>query len=90
MLDPLYFMFPFLDRYFLWMNPTRKALFHNMERFNAMLSKMVEDKRASVKNGQIHNENLEENEKDLLTLLIEGEIKGDGSLNNEELKVCVT
>ncbi|KAI8877202.1 cytochrome P450 [Backusella circina FSU 941] len=86
MLDPLYFMFPFLDRYFLWMNPGRQVLFKNMEKFNGMLSTMVEGKRASVKSGQVHNENLEENEKDLLTLLIEGEAKGDGSLTDEELK----
>lgn len=51
-----------------------------------MLDQIVVHKRQVLEHSKI-NENLDENEKDLLTLMIEAELQGEGSLTNDELMV---
>lgn len=85
--DPLFFMFPILEAKFLWMFPKRKQLHKDLEQFLGMIRNVIEDKRRKIENGENQNENLEENEKDLLTLMLESEMKGEGKMTNEELEV---
>lgn len=53
-----------------------------------MLDDVIAAKRNLVKKGVIRNDDLEENEKGLLTLMIESENRDEGSLSDEELKAC--
>ncbi|KAI8883865.1 cytochrome P450 [Backusella circina FSU 941] len=87
--DKLYFIFPFLDKHFLWMQPERRAIHQELDRFLEMIDGVIESKRQELKEGKILNSLL--NEKDLLTLLLEAEAKGEDSLTNEELKrnICL-
>ncbi|KAG2200780.1 hypothetical protein INT46_002171 [Mucor plumbeus] len=83
--DPFYFLFPIFDQSLLWLFPKRMAIHKEMDRFNNMLSQVIENKRAHIASG-IQNDNLQENEKDVLTLLIESEQRGEGALTDEELR----
>jgi cholesterol 24(S)-hydroxylase len=87
MLDPLYFMFPVLEAHFLWMLPKRRQAHKELAKFKAMLRNMIDEKRKKVESGQAQNENLEENEKDLLFLMLESEMQGEGKMTNDELEV---
>ena len=87
--DPFYFLFPIFDQSLLWLFPKRMAIHKEMDHFNNMLSQVIENKRAHIASG-IQNDNLQENEKDVLTLLIESEQRGEGALTDEELRVTIT
>ena len=87
--DPFYFLFPIFDQALLWLSPKRVAVHKEMKRFNEMLSNVIENKRAHIASG-VQNDNLQENEKDVLTLLIESEQRGEGALTDEELRVTIT
>lgn len=82
MQDPFFFLMPRLDQYFLWLFPKRRAIHRQLDRFFKMLEQMIVDKRNFNSDTE-----LEENEKDLLTLMIEGEARGEGILTNQELRV---
>lgn len=87
--NPFYFIFPIFDQALLWLSPKRMAVHKEMKRFLGMLSQVIENKRAQIVSG-VQNDNLQENEKDVLTLLIESEQRGEGALTDEELKVTIT
>jgi cytochrome P450 len=83
--DKRYYILPFLDKYFLWLQPERKAIHHHLDRFLEMLDGVIESKRQELKEGK--NVNTLLNEKDILTLMLEAEEDGEGTLTHEELKV---
>ena len=59
-----------------------------LDEFMMVIDDMINKKRASIQLGNDqHNSALAENERDLLTLLIEGEMRGDGAMTNEEIQV---
>lgn len=47
---------------------------------------MIEQKKKSIAAGDKTNDALAENERDLLTLMIESEHRGEGAMTNEELQ----
>ncbi|KAG0177836.1 cytochrome P450-dit2 [Apophysomyces sp. BC1021] len=65
--------------------PKRQKAHKDLSRFLNMLDSIIVSKRQDL-NNNVSNESLQENEKDLLTLMIEGEQVGDGALTDEELK----
>lgn len=83
--NPLYLMFPILERRFLWLFPGRKKAHDDLSAFLQMLDTVIEHKRQLLKN---HRSPEKDHEKDLLTLMIENEDSGEGGLTNEQLKVC--
>jgi cytochrome P450 len=85
--DKRYYLFPFLDKYFLWLQPERRAIHQQLDRFMEMVDGVIESKRQELKEGKNLNTLL--NEKDLLQLMIEAEADGEGTLTNEELKVKI-
>ncbi|KAI9472014.1 MAG: cytochrome P450 [Benjaminiella poitrasii] len=88
----LFSFFPSLDsKKFLWMFPKRQRIHQEMDRFLDMLNQVIYKKREMLDKGYTNNDSLEENEKDLLTLMIESERKGEGILSDEELKsnLCI-
>ncbi|CAO3646125.1 unnamed protein product [Cunninghamella blakesleeana] len=81
--NPLFIFFPSLDSKFLFLFPDRQKKHKTLEKFLVMLESIVKKKRLDIKNN-IDN-GIEETEKDLLTLMIESENRGEGALTNEEL-----
>lgn len=51
-----------------------------------MLDEVIEQKRKLVDEGIVTNDNFDENERGLLTLMIESEKRGDGIITNTELR----
>ncbi|CAO3630222.1 unnamed protein product [Mucor hiemalis] len=71
--DPLYFFLPWLDQKLLFLNPRRKELHGKLDEFKALINRVIEQKKKSIAEGDKKNDALAENEKDLLTLMIESE-----------------
>jgi cholesterol 24(S)-hydroxylase len=87
--NPLFIFFPFLDNHLNWMFPQRRKVRRDLNRFMDKIDEMIEMKRTKLQSGQDDNEHWAENEKDLLTLMLEAEIKGEGKMTNEELQVSL-
>ncbi|CAO3635458.1 unnamed protein product [Cunninghamella blakesleeana] len=87
--DPLFFLFPFLETNFLYLFPHRKQLKELVKKFYSMLGQVIEHKRQILKT-QNGISNIEESEKDLLTLMLENELSGESSgkkgLSDSELQ----
>ncbi|ORX55730.1 cytochrome P-450 cyp509A1 [Hesseltinella vesiculosa] len=81
--QPLYALFNILDKKFSSLIPSRKASFDLADEFLGMLKGVIEKKRASLKVNQ--NQGIDEKERDLLSLMIESEMRGDGQLSDEEI-----
>jgi cytochrome P450 len=86
---PMYFIFPVIEKRLLWLFPKRKRVHDDLNRFLSMIDTIIADKRKKIHDGKNSNDVLAENEKDLLTLMLENEMNGDGSMTNEELKVYI-
>lgn len=87
--DHKYYIFPVLDQSLLWLFPKRKLLHQHLDEFLSVMDEIILHKRELIKNSKNKNNDLEENEKDFLTLMIESELRGEGAMSNEELKVCL-
>jgi cytochrome P450 len=59
----------------------------DLDDLTTMIEGIIDKKRLKIQNGE--ESNLEENEKDLLSLMLESELKGEGKLTTEELTVCI-
>ncbi|OAD75061.1 CYP509 protein, partial [Phycomyces blakesleeanus NRRL 1555(-)] len=82
--DPFWFFFTNLETNFLWLFPKRQRTHRELDTFLEMLDDVIVKKRADIASNN-KNPHLQENEKDLLTLLIEASKEGSGSLSDQEL-----
>ncbi|CAO3646089.1 unnamed protein product [Cunninghamella blakesleeana] len=81
--EPLFSLFPAFEEKYLWLFPKRQQSFSTLDKWKSMLLSIIEKKREAIKNNANHG--IEGSEKDLLTLMIESEQRGEGALTNEEL-----
>jgi cytochrome P450 len=83
---PFYFLLPIFDTKLRWLFPARVQLHKDLETFLSKINDVIIEKRALIaNNGGI--DSLDENEKDLCTLMIEAEQGEGGTLTNEEMMV---
>lgn len=78
-----------LDEKFQWLSPKRQQIHRDLDQFIGMIDEVIQTRRDEISRGDWKNKNLEENEKDILSLMIESENRGEGILSNEELKVVM-
>lgn len=78
---------PIFDTTFRWLFPKRQAVHRELDRFHKMLDNVIAQKRQEIANGADQKDTYDENEKDLLSLLIQAEAKGEGVMSDQELKV---
>lgn len=83
--NPTFLAFPWIDRYFRWLFPHRKQVHKDLSDFLDMMATMIDAKRLAIAQGK-KNPVLKDNEKDLLSLMIESEDES-GGLTKEELMV---
>lgn len=69
------------------MFPKRQAIHRQLDKFLATIDHIIELKRQKIQDGDLTNDVLDESERDLLTLMIESESRGEGGMSDEELKV---
>jgi cytochrome P450 len=86
MSNPLFIFFPAFDSTYVHLFKKRKQMHDNLTEFLKNIDSIIDQKRQTVYEN-IKNSKQEE-EKDLLTLMIESELREDGEkLSNEELRV---
>lgn len=81
---------PIFDTKFVHLIPDRQKAHDNLTDFLNMLDTIINDKREQIAAKKAAE--IEDHEKDLLTLMIESEMnpESDGAvMSNEELKVCI-
>lgn len=84
MASPFYIVFPSFDTKYVHWFSKREQLHDNLSKLMENMDEIIEKKRKLV----YENVQGESKEKDLLTLMIESELKSEGeSLSNEELRV---
>ncbi|KAI9306766.1 cytochrome P450 [Cunninghamella echinulata] len=83
--EPIFFLFPFLEKKLLWLFTKRKQRHKLVTKMHTMLDKVIENKRQAIKNQDKKQNANDDREKDLLTLMLESESNGEGYLTNEEL-----
>lgn len=84
--NPLFHFFPILEKRFLWLFPERRQVHATLTKFLGMLQDVIEHKRQVLKDKDANLESGDDDaEKDLLTLMIESELRGEGVLTNKEL-----
>ncbi|KAI8142124.1 cytochrome P450 [Fennellomyces sp. T-0311] len=94
-LQPHFVVFPFLERsYFRFLFPDLQKAHDELTVFLDMMKSVSQNKREALKNGvrwsSVYDDE-DEQEKDLLTLMMETEIEGKGSLSDLEImsNLCV-
>ncbi|KAI8099975.1 cytochrome P-450 cyp509A1 [Halteromyces radiatus] len=83
--DPLYMMLPSLEKYFLWMLPKRQRIHAITTKFLTMLQQIIDNKRLTLREKYATADDIDDSEKDLLTLMLESELRGEGVLTDREL-----
>ncbi|KAI7882943.1 cytochrome P-450 cyp509A1 [Lichtheimia hyalospora FSU 10163] len=82
--DPLYWTMPWLQMLALKFSPTLQGQFAQLERLEALIDDLVVEKRKALKEKQENNK--EDAEKDILTLMIDAVDSGQGIMTDEELR----
>lgn len=84
--NPWLNIFAKLDYLLKYISPERRRVMRATTRFNGMLDDLTNKKRQEIL--QKANSNIPESEKDLLTLMIEADMRdNNGDTSNEELRV---
>ncbi|KAI7882939.1 cytochrome P450 [Lichtheimia hyalospora FSU 10163] len=80
-----YIMFPILETWLLPFNSSRKYKHAEANKFLRMIDQIIIEKRKTLQSKSSAGEK-EDQEKDLLTMMIEAENSGEGVMTNEELR----
>lgn len=92
MAHPFFIFFPAFDTTYLSLFPKRKAVHDNLTSFLENLDSIIDTKRELVRNKKSaprDETKTNDEDKDLLTLMIESEMDDKGAqMSNEELRVC--
>ncbi|KAI9495417.1 cytochrome P450 [Zychaea mexicana] len=86
---PHYFVFPFLEQYCCFLFPDLQKAHDEVTIFQNMLRNIVDQKRQALlrnKDTFKTSSKAEEQEKDIVTLMVEAEMEGQGRLTDEELQ----
>ncbi|CAO3594952.1 unnamed protein product [Absidia cylindrospora] len=82
--SPFTFLFPSMDWLLKYIIPGRKEMDESVDKLNALLMNMAQERRLQVRASI--DDNVPESEKDLLTLMLEAEIRGEGTASDEQLR----
>ncbi|RUS18930.1 cytochrome P450 [Endogone sp. FLAS-F59071] len=84
--EPLFAIFPILEKHFLWAFPKRRELHKKMDRLDSLFMEVIENKKRTIQREGAELSG-DDNEKDLLTLMIEAnETEKLGGLSDLELR----
>ncbi|ORX55716.1 cytochrome P-450 cyp509A1 [Hesseltinella vesiculosa] len=82
MRSPVFGLLPILERKFLWLFPGRQKAHKTLDEFMAMFEEIIDHKRKTLCENK--DQGIAESEKDLLTLMLESELRGEGNLTMDE------
>jgi cytochrome P450 len=84
--NAVYFIFPILEKRFLWALPKRRELYRKLDDMNEVFYSVIQHKRETLASMKT---SIEDTEKDLLTLMLEANeeaVDADHRLSNLELR----
>ncbi|KAI8391099.1 cytochrome P450 [Radiomyces spectabilis] len=86
--DPITNVFPQIDSIRAWFFPSRRARLEGTAKLNNLLLNMAQERRRFLTEQKAtgQEDTKSDSEKDLLTLMLEAEIRGEGNLSDEELR----
>lgn len=87
--DPFFFVFPVLDKQLCFLFPSRVRDHQLVTDFLERIQLLADEKRATLDKHQPYDDTVPDHEKDLLTLLVEGENEQGLRLTNEEMLVLI-
>jgi cytochrome P450 len=79
-------IFAHLDFLTQYISPSRRRSMAATAKFNGMIEDLITRKRDEIRSNKA--EDIPDNEKDLLRLMIEADDRGEGFTSVEELRVC--
>ena len=80
--------YPRIDRIYRWISPAREERYQATFRLVELIDNLIEKRREELeKNPDLNDLSLKE--KDLLTLMLEAQMRGEGSWSHTELRVCM-
>ncbi|KAG1046989.1 hypothetical protein G6F43_010543 [Rhizopus delemar] len=82
--DPILNVFSALERLLVYVYPKRRRSANAVAKLNAKFDRLIDKKREELQNGVFSNK--PDNEKDLVTLMLEAGMQEDISITNEELR----
>lgn len=85
--NPFINLFAKYDFLIKYISPERRRVIKATDEFNVMLSNLADKRRQEILNGE--KKDMAENEKDLLTLMIEADIREGVETTTTELRVSV-
>lgn len=83
--DPFSSVLTYFEQFLIYVYPKRRRSAEAVIKLNKKFDQLTEQKRANIRNGIFSQK--PDNEKDLLTLMLEGEKDGQALISNEELRV---
>lgn len=87
--DPWITIFAKIDFIYKYVSANRRRTIESTTKFNSMLGKMIDTKRQQLIDNGVDT-NIPETEKDLLTLMLEADIQGEGRAHTTtELRVSI-
>lgn len=87
MFNPFVNLFAKYDFLIKYVSAERRRVIKATDEFNVMLSRLADTRRQEILNGE--KKNIAENEKDLLTLMIEADIREGVETTTTELRVGI-
>ncbi|KAG1539620.1 hypothetical protein G6F47_012519 [Rhizopus delemar] len=82
--DPISYVCSAMENFLTYTYPTKRKGFNAVVKLNAKFDRLIEKKREELQNGIFSNK--PDNEKDLVTLMLEAGMQEDISITNEELR----
>ncbi|CAO3650329.1 unnamed protein product [Cunninghamella blakesleeana] len=86
MLNPFFLIFHSLDTTYLRYFPKRQKIHDNLTAFLSLMDSMIDKKRKELNDKSNEDLPKDQNERDILTLMLESEKDEDVALSNEELR----
>ncbi|KAG0181209.1 cytochrome P450-dit2 [Apophysomyces sp. BC1034] len=83
--SPVPLIIPKFDKYLKYILPGRRRILEATDKLNGLLLAMAEEKRSQLKQ-DVKLQEKDDHEKDLLTLLLEAENRGEGQATNDQLR----
>jgi cytochrome P450 len=87
--DLFFILFQIFDDELKWMFPHRVSAHKDLDRLLANIDNVITEKKAEMAINGPSSSKVPAAEKDILTLMLEAELQGEGKLSDLELRVCI-
>ncbi|CAO3616489.1 unnamed protein product [Cunninghamella blakesleeana] len=83
--NPTSFLLPFVDRHLPFLIPGRAKMLKAVRKLNQLIIEMADERRQLLKDAA-YSDSIPENEKDVLTLMLEAEARGEFEATDDQIR----